>query len=310
MSNLFNRESLARWNGFSWQEVGKGSMSGTGISSIEGEARTPSIAITIEGTIYVAWSHFFDHKPQLYVKQWDGNDWRYVYDEQSSEQSIGDAQGSFHPKIEANSQGILYMLWTATNQGVQSFYIKQWNGEEWAEVAPGSASGYGIGYVLESSGIKLENDYYMFWPDHLPSLAIAPNDDLFVAWPENLTTIAVRHLSFGQTEWHVIDYKGNFETHPELSLAVGPDNVAYLAWEGKIGFEYGIYVLYWDHNSWKEVVRGSSLANGIGDGKTFNDKPTIVTAPDNVIYVVWEAVPQKGKLNSRYIYVRHWHNSG
>lgn len=53
-----------------------------------------------------------------------------------------------------------------------------------------------------------------------------------------------------------------------------------------------------------------SLANGIGDGKTFNDKPTIVIAPDNIIYVAWEAVPQKGKLNSRYIYVRHWHNSG
>ena len=62
---------VRRWNGSHWEEAGLGSASGMGISGTTA-ARDPSLAVSIDGTVYAAWrDHNFDGSfPEIYVRQY------------------------------------------------------------------------------------------------------------------------------------------------------------------------------------------------------------------------------------------------
>jgi len=61
---------VRRWNGSSWEEVGTGSTSGGGISNNSGTSGSLSLAITPNGTPYVAWCDSSSGDYEIYVRRW------------------------------------------------------------------------------------------------------------------------------------------------------------------------------------------------------------------------------------------------
>ena len=66
-----HRIYIRRWNGSHWEEAGLGSASGMGISGTTA-ARDPSLAVSIDGTVYAAWrDHNFDGSfLEIYARQY------------------------------------------------------------------------------------------------------------------------------------------------------------------------------------------------------------------------------------------------
>jgi hypothetical protein len=56
-----------------WQEVGRGSASCRGISNTPTDSSNPSLAIALDGTLYVAWQGTW-----IYVLEWNGSLWTDV----------------------------------------------------------------------------------------------------------------------------------------------------------------------------------------------------------------------------------------
>lgn len=296
-----NSIHIAKWDGHGWHEVGDGSIYGNGITSSGDVAQYPSLATSADGSVYLAWQHYVANKPQISVKRWDGDNWVYVLNPYAKEEVFNKSHAMFIPKIAINSEGTLYLFWTEGSSYLQSYHVAQWNGVDWTDIEHGTKNTV-IGYTKDPFDITWEYDGYVFYMENLPSFSVAPNNDLYIAWPDDLTTIAVRHLPFGYTNWTMLDYKATFDTPPDPVIITGPDNMAYLVWQGKIGFEFGVYALYWNGSSWQEVIKGSGHASGIGkSGSLLNFNPAGAVAPDNTIYIAWEV----GSFNQRYIYIRH-----
>jgi hypothetical protein len=67
----WNAELFIRaWNGSSWETVGEGSASGSGISDNDGRSVDPSLAIGPDGTPYVAWEDDTSGGWEIYVKRY------------------------------------------------------------------------------------------------------------------------------------------------------------------------------------------------------------------------------------------------
>jgi hypothetical protein len=63
---------VRRWNGSSWEEVGTGSASGSGISNNSGASLLPALAVAVDDTPYAAWWDNSGNNFDIYVRQWLG----------------------------------------------------------------------------------------------------------------------------------------------------------------------------------------------------------------------------------------------
>jgi hypothetical protein len=91
---------IRRYNGSSWEEVGAGSASGSGLS--EGYAWGPTLAVSPNGTPYVAWAQ--DSPRDIHVFHWNGNSWN-----ESNVSDTGDISNT--PSLAIASDGTPYIAW-------------------------------------------------------------------------------------------------------------------------------------------------------------------------------------------------------
>ncbi|MCI0393874.1 MAG: hypothetical protein L0332_07780 [Chloroflexi bacterium] len=277
----------------SWQEVGAGSASGGGISSTPGDSINPSLAVTSDGTLYVVWEDILDDSYQLYVRRWQGTTWEEVGSDSASKQGINRTQVAHYPQIALDSTGTPYVSWVDSSSGRPFVYIRRWNGVDWEEVGPGSASGTGLG----SGG-----DF---------SLVLSPDGIPYVAWtstsPKNFNPeVKVSRWSSASLTWESIDPKPSTQRSLNISpaLAFAPDGKLYLAWVNSSIWGEGIFVVWWNGNKWEEVAWGSGRMNGIGGRDTFNSDPFIAVDMNGTVYVTWLARHSFRDLNDAY--VRRW----
>ena len=160
--------------GTAWQEMDN-SASGYGISGIEGLAGSPSVAISDDGTVYVAWEfyHFGGTvSREIHVRRWSGNTWGEVGEGSASGGGINEDDGfSVDPSIDVAPDGTVYVAWCNRSPDYEraAIYVLRWSGGAWGEVGQGSATGDGIG----PSGL---------WSK--PSLVVANDGTPYVAWME------------------------------------------------------------------------------------------------------------------------------
>lgn len=61
---------VRRWSGDEWEEIGAGSASAGGISNNSGDSGNPSLAISAEGIVYVAWEDDGSGNDEVYALRW------------------------------------------------------------------------------------------------------------------------------------------------------------------------------------------------------------------------------------------------
>jgi hypothetical protein len=163
---------VRRWNGSSWEEVGTGSASGGGISNNSGTSGSPSLAITPDGTLYVAWADSSSGDSEIYVRRWNGSSWEEVGTDSASGGGISNNSGNSElPSLAIAPDGTPYVAWEDLSSGDYEIYVRRWNGSSWGEVGAGSTSGGGIS---NNSGDSYD-----------PSVAITPDGAPYVAWHDD-----------------------------------------------------------------------------------------------------------------------------
>jgi hypothetical protein len=298
---------LRRWNGSSWQELG-GSASGGGISNTGATSDLSDVAVAPDGTPYVVWVERVDPYYEIYVRRWNGSSWEEVGPGSASGNGISNTlAASVHPTIAIGPDGIPYIAWyVLSNQNLtQSVYVRRWNGGNWEEVGPGSASGTGISNLNGAV---------------LPTMAIAPDSTPYIAWQqlteEGLNQIYVRR--WNGSSWEEVgavsasgggisNGKGDSVTP---SIAVAPDGTPYIAWSyGRplITHDNDIHVRRWNGSSWEEVGSGSATGEGISWNDTVSTLPSVAVAADGTVYVVWQDWWDSATEDiDMEIYVRSW----
>ena len=172
---------VRRWNGTSWVEIGSGSASGGGISNDSGDSESPSLAISPDGTPFIAWSDrkgdWDDEEYEIYLRRWDGKSWVEMGSGSASGGGISESgRYSMHPSLAVGPDGTPIIAWReAWGPFNLDIYVRRWDGTSWVEMGSGSASGGGISN--DSGGSES------------PSLAISRDSIPTVAWLNELGSV-------------------------------------------------------------------------------------------------------------------------
>jgi hypothetical protein len=296
-----NREIyVRRWNGSSWEEVGSESASGGGISDNSGISSDPSLAITSDGTAYVAWGDWGDENSEIYVRHWNGSSWEEVGTGSASGGGISDNSGdSYWPSVALAPDGTPYVAWNDDSGGNFEIYVRRWNGSSWEEVGAGSASGGGI-----------SNNSTGSWD---PSVAVAPDGTPYIAWGDYSGDAEIYVRRWSGSSWEEVGagsatvggISDNSGISSSASVAIALDSTPYVAWSDTSGGNQEIYMRRWNGSSWEEVGAGSASGEGISNNSGSSYSPSVAVASDGTPYVAWH----DHSSGNREIYVRRWNGS-
>ncbi len=288
----------------SWQEVGAGSASGSGISNLSGHSEYPSIAIAPDGMPYVAWVDGNSGNWEIYVRRWNGNIWEEVGVGSASGGGISNNVGaSTYPSIAIAIDGTPYVAWEDYSGDNVDIYVRRWNGSNWIEVGAGSANGGGISETAGSS--------------YKPSIAIATDGTPYVVWHDysnDNAEIYVRRWN-GSSWVEVGDgsasgggISNNLGNSAWAAIAITLDGIPYVAWlDFSDGDDSETYVRSWNGNNWIEVGLGSASGGGISNDSGGTGSPSIATATDGTPYVTWSWSDDSSE--DWEIYIRTWNGS-
>lgn len=303
--NNLNDEIFVRvWNGNDWSEVGAGSASGGGISNTPKKSWFPSLAITPNGTPYIAWQDSSSGNFEIYVRAWNGSDWVEVGASSASGGGISNTNGdSKNPSLAIAPDGTPYVAWEDySNGGDGDIYVRAWKGGSWEEVGTGSASGDGVSNSLG-------------WSENA-ALAIAPNGTPFLAWDDwssGYAQIYVRawngviwsEVGLDSASGEGISKSSGYAGMP--TIGISSTNVPFIAWSNiKTGEEGEIYVRAWNGSDWIEVGEGSASDGGISNTNSLSNFPSLAINSNDTPYLTWA---EKENNVHDEIYIRFWNGT-
>jgi hypothetical protein len=234
-----NAEVYARrWDGKAWQEMGRGSATGGGISKNDSQSFRPSAAAAANGEVFVAWTDDGgDGDTDIYVKRFNGKRWVVAGSGSASGGGISqDAGLSRGVALAGGEDGRVVAAWTDDAGGVLAIYARQWDGAGWTEIGRGSASGRGISLDAGSA--------------QGPSVALNSDSQPLVAWYDASSgnaEIYVRRwngarwqeVRVGAARGGGVSDNAGASSSPSLALLGGTPIVA---WADNTGGNYEMYV--------------------------------------------------------------------
>ena len=246
-------------------------------------SRQASLALSPDGTPYVAWVNDNGYYAEIYIRRWNGTVWEEVGTGSATGGGISQNVGlSFYPSLAIAPDGTPYVAWQVYNPGSTQIYILRWNGNVWEEVGAGSASGGGIS---NSSGNA-----------HYPSLKIASDGTLYVAWFDDQSgnpEIYVMHwngsvweeVGEGSASGGGISNTPGYSTYHAMALA--PNGEVYVAWSDDSSNKDEIYLRRWNGTAWEEVGTGSATGGGLSNLAAYSARPSVAVASDGTPYIAW-----------------------
>ena len=122
-----NEIYVLRWDGSSWQEVGAGSSSSSGISDNAGDSWLPSLALDSDGTPYVSWENHDGWNNDIYIRSWNGASWEELGAGSASRSGISDNAGlSDDPTMAIGPNGTPYIAWEDDTSNGWEIYVKRY----------------------------------------------------------------------------------------------------------------------------------------------------------------------------------------
>lgn len=282
MEDLNDQIYLKQWNGTTWEELG-GSATGGGISNSTCSAKSPSLAINGSGFPVVAWqNNTVSNYDEIYVKEWDGNNWVELGTESASGGGISNnINFSEKPSLAINGSGNPVVAWQDYTPGDAEIYIKQWNGSIWEEIG-GSASGGGVSNNSGSS-----------WD---ASLAVTGSSDITVVWCDNSSgNVEIYLKQWNGSNWVELGGSAsgggisNSTGKPECPVVIiDNSNNPIVAWQDNLSSDYDdeIYLKKWNGSNWVELGSSGS-GDGLSDTDLVSSSPSLVINDLGNPAVVW-----------------------
>jgi len=284
----------------SWQEIGKGSASGVGISDTHGFSERPSLAMDSAGNPVVAWADNTPTNYEIYVRRWNGMKWVGVSDESAWAGGI-----SNNPYRSGDCSMVLDRLdrpviaWYDNSfRLLYEIYIRRWDGENWVEIGDHSATGGGITNNMGKSGI--------------PVLALDDKDNPIVAFPDgssgDFSEIYVKRwdgenwVEMGEGSASGGGISNNPGGSGNPSIAVDKSGKPVIAWQDFSSGTFEIYIKRWDGTSWVEVGLDSSRKGGISNTTGFSEFPSLALDSKGKPVVAW----RDDSSGNDEIYIRRW----
>jgi uncharacterized delta-60 repeat protein len=270
------------WNGSVWSEVGDGSATGGGISNNSGNSESPSLAVSSDGYVYVAWADDTSGDWEVYVKIWVNFTWVEWMGSASSGGISNNNGSSVGPWINIAAVSQPFVSWLDDSSGNLEVYVRQLSGSTWGELGTGSASGGGVSNTSDTT----------FYTSNALSASGVP----YVSWVDyNPMTLTYKiYVKYWNGSSWVNTVAGPIiywtESNPLMgfpSIAIAPDGRPYIAWYAGHSGDTEVYVLKWDGSSWVEVGSGSASGGGISNNTGSSYLPMIAIAPGGTPYVAW-----------------------
>lgn len=285
-----------------WQETTAGSATRGGVSRNNGKSSMPSLAISVQGRPFLAWSDASGGNAEIYIRRWDGLLWQEMSGRSATGGGISNNGGdSSEPSVGVAPNGAVYVAWQDRSSGNSDIYVKWWNGSAWAEVGAGSATGGGI-----SSNATLSRK---------PSVAVDTLGRPYVAWSDqraNVGEIFVKR--WNGSYWEEVGgasatgggISNNSGESADPVVAAGDDGSIFVAWSDDLAGDSEIYVRkYKDGQGWSDVGPGSSSGGGISNNDAASYNPTLGAASGGSLYLAW--VDESD--SDTEIYARRWTGS-
>jgi hypothetical protein len=131
-------------------------------NNLSQNANQPSLAIRGSFAPHVAFSESDGTSSNIYVKQFDGNDWQAVGG--ALDKTL--ANNASNPSLALDSTGKPVVAWQEVVSGSSNIYVKRWSGSVWV-------------LLKTYLDISVANNAVT------PSLALRPDNQPVVAWSEN-----------------------------------------------------------------------------------------------------------------------------
>lgn len=293
---------VMRWSGANWELLDVNPINN------EYDAYTPYLAVNPDGQLYIAFalnSLYWTFPPnshpcppsRIFIKHWTSAGWELIDETNPGCGSgVSDHYNAASPRIAFSLDGELYVTWAGypDYDGPDELFVKQWNGQEWLT----------IGRTAWDKSLDGGTNY-----PRSPVIGIGFDATVYVAW-NNVLGLSVSQYQNGL--WSDINSGLPNEGSPsEVSIAIAPNGIPYIAWQQKYAGVWQIYVKMWNGSSWIEVGNNSAANNGISNTIRDSIRPSIFVS-DSGIYVAWlELQENSTDINNSLgdVYVRHWNGS-
>jgi lysophospholipase L1-like esterase len=239
--------------------------------------RSPSLAVTPNGEVWLAWSSMQKGAPEqskMVVSRWTGSRWT-----SPEPVPMGDVLEGKEPALAAGPQdNTLWLAWVGFDGTDDEIFASRWDGQAWLPPQQVSAD-------------DAEPSLY----DRQPQLAVGQDGRPWVVWTSHQDGVD-DEISFshwtdaGWTPEQMISVDDDaLDVYPSLVLDV--HDQPWVAWEGVVGgaeqMHSRILVAHWDagRSAWTDEAVASSLPTA----DVNETSPTLALHPNGQIHLVWVA---------------------
>jgi hypothetical protein len=282
-------------SGTSWSSLGGGVVSNT-----SGDSQDAAIAVSGDGTVYVAWRDSSAGNSEIYVKRLDGSSWNEFGSSASGGGISNSANGySGRPTIAVDGNNRPFVAYTDNYTGTRQVYVKRWTGSSWTAAGSNAAGDGGVSNNSGQSGHAVvraapNGTIYLTWQDTTPN----QGGEIYV-----LRYDGSKWVSVGTNSAQGGGISNTTAATDQPALAIGPDNRPCVAWhEGPSSGPREIFARCYDGSTWAE--RSSSAhAGGISNNSGDSWRAKMAIDGSSNIYVLWEDNSGGGDYD---IYGRRW----
>lgn len=265
---------VRRWDGTSWQNMGKISV------SLRKETRKgivppvphPKIGVGSDGVPILCWADYTCGNWEIYVKHWDGSAWVEKGKGSASGGGISSNTGvSSDPSIAIDRDGRPIVCWADRTCGNREIYVKHWDGSAWVEIGKGSASG---------GGISNDNRQSMH-----PDVAVGRDGNIVICWTSGEIYIkrwdGSSWVEMGKGSASGGGISNNIEPSGNPAIANGSDdNPIITFWNGTSDGNREIYVRKFSFSN-PPSIAGSVSPVDVAGVAADKEKKSIPKTPQN-----------------------------
>jgi len=283
-----------RWDGSSWQEFGKGSASGGGISDTYWHSISPKILFDFRRFPIVSWveKSRTGEEAIVYAKRWNGRKWAEIGKESASYQGIsGMSEKMWTQDLVADRFGRLVSCWS--NDG--RVRVKRWSAAGWESLEDRTSAETGL------NGTKGGNN---------PQVAIGFDDEPIICWNEqeadgsNLPAVYVkrwagsRWTELGEGSAGRGGISGFRRDRQFLDIVTDKAGYPIVAWLDDRSGLAQLYVKRWNGEHWVETGVGSASGAGLSKEDVAPRDPSLFVDKEGRPIVAW--------IGSGMIRIKRW----
>jgi len=247
---------------------------------VPGEDKYPQALQTSDGTIWVAWQHYFD-KP--YYMTWNSNTWSSVKTLPTG------SQFSISPSLGQLRNSSIILFWSSNQTGRWNIFYKLYSGGVW-----------GNGAQLTSGAFD----------DFFPTVAVATNSTAWVFWERTTssTSYQIYYKTLTGNRWSGDILLGTGANQDDTPSALATyDGRIWVTWSRLVSGNYDVFYRYFNGVQWSPETL-------LTNANTWDLEPSFVQDRNGTIWMFWSRQMQLSSganaLYQQKLWYKNSYNSG